>query len=1518
MEKRKEWRMVFFIVSVIWLLLRTSVTFAGMDVNGVQPIRKGSAGEAVWIKSPTQGIYSSWKKTGGFKVPAEYCNIIEPTGSTFYEAFGTTCSPQKITEAYLEDGYELTNMNPMTENAFFGFDIKKNTKGKCGIRARNLQLYDNEKREYVKLDCRITILDWEDETERSKLSHHIAIGKSARSAINTAGINESSLIWEYFLAGTDTPYNVKSNLTFDDIDAKQYIAFDADQVTNQFVSEDTNLSYKFASGLNLYFNPEVRDDVSRDPKNAMGAAYHTDSLRFTYGVDRKGTWCYFGYLNYAMFKPTPNDPAKFVSDSDEKEHKEVLLSNREETITYKVRQVVASGYAEETYLKNFLMEDTLEPCLQILSAKVQQDGKDCSLFDVDTRGQKVTAAAKASALNSTSFYNKTYDLVIEAKIKDGITDEELEQYTKGDVFTVENTGTVTIDDTPRNTDEVQVKTWEATADKTVSDADETKMKANTIPSRLEPFTYEVSVPVPAEVDTMSKLQLSDEVESCLEVQDVKVMADDADVSAYWSIRTAGNHVVAEANNPGPEFAGKTFKLRITAQGKPVSDETLQEHGHYNGDKSLLYFHNTGKLTYRLAEGKEVEHTTDRVTTTVRLPVDMGIEKTVDRYEHQVGDPIYYKATIGHHTADCDASDIVVRDTDLKDFELDVPNAKVSGVKKFKLVAIEGGWEFTTEKLAKDQTVTIDFTAKAKKVLNGTIPKNTATVKCFGVPQKADSEEIYVNSPKMKLTKKTERNAYQVGDTLDYELEISQINKGCFMRDVIFTDIIKTEGVNILPGSIIVLDKNGKDLTHTMDVTIKNNTFTIETKRNFSDSTESIPPKDRGKEPYDQVDLMGYLKICYSAKAAEESLSGMDVINTAQLPTRPNTNKEPIKDDPNIPSGGTEIEHQVPIKGAELRVTKESDKKTYEVGETALYTVKTEQIREDYTAKNVVLRDRFEVGGMEIVKDSIRVKHERKDITEDCKITTTENSYEIHTGEDLAYNETMTVTYKVVFTSDKLLGESVVNVAAADADNTKEKETENIVGLGDWQAGLKIQKDSDKTEYETGDMAHYTLLVSNEKDNAAEDVVIEDTVKTEGLELQPESIKVFYRSGASESEITRQCRTEADVRGFTIKTGRGLPKGNTIRVTYDVKIASKELAGKKGENIAIASGDNAPPAEDPHEVPILPLAVLEIEKKTDKDIYTILEDVKYTLKVTNTGQQTAKNVVIADSIVTKGLRLLADTITVKGPDGTDMTKKCDIQTEETGFKILTGKNLEKKETMTVTYGVKIEDEALAGKEFENMAAAAADNAEKKETADKSPVEPLTQVKIQKTAARELYRNGDVVNYKVVAEPVKKIAAKNSVIEDLTEGGGVFLKPDSIKINENGKDITANCKIQAKGNYFRIDTGRKLSYGNHYQITYKVKVKEHSGMLKNRVQIAGDNFHSAEADYIIGTEKSAAKGEKRMTERKVPPAQKEGTAAPETKKEGRAISTGDRSFLLVTVLVLTSLAIMMLAVFFRKRK
>lgn len=1466
MNKTQEHLLVSLLAVFLLAVMLASVlpVFATMEITGSEPIDAKGSGLKQW-KEDHRGSHSSWEKPGdGFTVPADYSNRVESTKDTSYSAFGTTSDPQKAKDANNKDITYVERPN-VTEKTYFSFDITENSKGKCGTWARNLQIFDNEKREFVRLDCRITILDWTDETGRTSNAHHILIQKAPRSSIEMAGLEEATLIWEYFLAGTGKPYKIKSNTTFDDIDTWQYIGFRADQVERQFVSSDTRLSYKYEGGMNLYYNPDRTNYPDRDPRNAMGVAYKTDSLEFTYGVKNSGAWAHFGYLSYAMFNITPNDPFKLVSDRDEKDQKQVLLSNREEPVTYKIRQVVSSGYSSETYMKNFIMEDTLADCLEILSAKVKQDGADCDLFEVTVKGQAVKAEAKASALKTDDFYNKNYDLVIQAKIKSGITEEELKQYMKGDMVTISNTGTVTIDDTPRKTDEVTLQTWEAKPGKTVSDDDEKKVTSNTIPSRLQPFTYDVELQVPEEVDTLSKLEFTDNLEDCLEVKGVKVIADDADVSSYWSITTNGNKVVAAAKNPGKDFAGRRFSLRITAQVKFVSDEVLQTHGHFNEDKSLLHFKNTGKLTYRLAEGEDVLSETNTVNTAVRLPLDIRIIKNVDRYEHQVGDPIHYTVKVVHNTADCDASDVVVKDTDLEHFDLDVPNAKVSGIKDYTMKTVDGGWKFTAEKLAPGQEVTIAFTAKAKKVLNGTTPVNTAALKCFGVPEKQDSEEIYVNSPKMKLTKKAERTSYKVGNTIDYELELSQINKGCFMRDVIFTDTIETKGVNIMPGTIIVLDRNGKDVTGTMDVTIENNTFTVKTKRNFSDSTQTIIPKTKGKTPYDTIDLTGYLKICYSAKAADDSLSGQNVVNTAKLPTRPNTNKELIKDDPAIPSGGTQIEHKVPIVGAELRISKQSDKKTYEVGEKGTYTLKVEQIREDYDAENVVIKDTFQQGGIKIDKDSFSVKHERKDITGDCRITVTDNGFEIHIGTNLAYNESITVTYKVLFESSSLSGESILNAAEASADNAKPKETENIVGVGDWLAALDLQKTSDKKEYEVGDTIHYRLDVTNAKKNTAEQVTVKDSVKTEGIQLEPDSIKVLYIAGSSEDDITKQCRIDADKGGFTIATKRNLPKENSIRVTYEAVVVDKQLAGKTADNIAAAGADNAPQTEKPHQVQILPLAELEISKKAEKELYTISEDPAYTLKVTGTGEQTAKNVIITDHIATKGVSLLQDSITVTGPDGADITKKCKIKTQENSLAIETGKDLKQGESITVSYTVKITDRELAGKKINNLAAAEAENAEQKTSDSSVKIEPPAKLSIEKTAEKKIYKTGDTIAYTLNIKTVSKETARNVVIEDIIKTTGVQLQKDSIRISDEEKDFTKDCSIKALGNRFEIQTKRDLALNKKFFVTYKAEIKTKNSDGKKIINIAaaaGDNTDKVKDMALIKispTEEKAAAAE-----------------------------------------------------------
>lgn len=1432
MNIRKQKSLWPLLALAFFLLIQAAIgtlpVFAAYDLSNSQPIKVDGDGYEDW-RLNHKGYHSSWVSPGsGFEVPASYANIIQSTGDVTYSAFGKTSKVTEALKAYDKDHPNAERSDP-TDDGYFSFDIKENSRGGFGMWAKNLRIYDNEKREHVRLDCKVTVTDWEDETAHTPNAHHVLIQKFARPNINASGLKEVTLKWEYFLAGTDTRYKIKSNVTFDDIDATQYVGFQSEQVLRQFAGRLTRLHYKNEDGLNIYHNPDEKNYEAGDPRNAFGAVYHTDTLKFTYGTENQGTWAHFGYLAYAMFRPTPNDPTKTVSDKDEKDAGEALLSNEGETFTYKVRQVIAMGYAEATFFNSFVMEDTLNECLRVVSAKVQRGSEDCDDFNVSVSGTKVTATAKSTALENEGFYNKTYTLVIKAKLNEGVTDEQLRPYLDGDVARVPNQATVTIDDDPRVTREVGVLVWRPEPTKRVSDNDETKVVSNVIPSRLEAFTYDVQQTVPSQVKNLSKFGFIDQVEECLEVRDVSILEGDTDVTGSWSIDTSGNQVTAFAKNTGNDLAGKSYAMRIVARVKNVPDETLRNHGHYSADKSILNFKNGARLVYRIGDVESDNGAdTNQVDTTVRLPVDIGVTKDVDRYEHQVGDPINYTVRVSHGTDDCDASDVVVQDTDLEDFDLDLAKAKVTGVTDHTLESVPGGWKFTTPKLEKGQTATIEFEARAKKVLNGTIVPNVATVKCFAVPEKSDNEEIYINSPKMEVRKKTERSGYAVGETVDYALELTQINEGCFMRDVSLTDLIKTDGVKLLPGSLIVMDKTGKDVTKDINVTFNGNKgFTIKTGQNFAGPSGTVSPTIKGVAPYQDLAFNTYLKIEYSAKLASDDLAGMNVENAAVSPATENTNGEAIKDDPDIPSGGGEDQAILPVRGAELRVQKTSDKNTYEVGDTGKYTVAVEQIRPDYTAKNVVVKDQFQLTGMKIAAGSLKVKHGRTDITDSCAIEATENGYVVETNRDLAYNETLTVTYQVLFESERLRNQEIVNVAVSSADNAKEVETDETVVVGDWQAGLDLEKASDRQEYEVGDTVRYTLKATNIKDDPAREVTIQDEIAQSGIEINPDSIRVIYRSGSEEKDITDSCGISADKTHFEIQTNHGLAKDKWMLVEYEAVIMDKSLAGQQVDNLAVVDASNAEPVEAPHQVDVLPLTKLAIEKSTDKESYRIFEDVHYTLTVTNVGERTARNVFIEDEILTNGIVLRPDTITLSGPDGADITKECEIQTEGSHFSISTGRNLEKGEKMGVTYSANIEDKSLAGKSVDNVAIASADNADEDETTEQAPVEPLAILDLVKTANRETYTILDNPSYTLRVASVGESTARQVVIEDTIQTKGVGLLPESIKVMDSeGADITEDCEIKTNDAHFEIQTGKDLVRGDYVTVTYAVKIVDRS--------------------------------------------------------------------------------------------
>lgn len=1313
MRVKSKRNLAVFAIALVVLIgtgISAAKAFGALDVSGAKSIAEGGSGEPEWKAPPHNGQHSSWESPGnGFTVPADYANKLKKAEDFHCESFGRTCKLQTLKDLYAN----VSSFPARQDSTHFCFDIQENSKEGCGIWLRNIMIYDNEEGKDVKLDCKLTIMDWADETKSTPEKHHVVLTKTkALPSIDIAGLNEVRLKWDYYRAGTENPYRVKSNVTFNDIDSCQYMGFKVEQAVHQFAHTNTALKFKSKDGYSLYTDPDYGNDEAMDPKQAFGVAYESDSILYTYGTLTNGTFSTFGELSYSMFRPMPNDPTKSVSDSDETEKKQVLLSSPDETITYNIQQVVANGYAPADYMKSFVMEDSLAECMEILSAKVQQNGMDSELFNITTEDHVVRAKAKESALKSSGFYNKTYNLVITAKLKKGITLQDLEIYKKGDMVAIPNTGTVIIDDTPRVTDEVKVLLWNAKPYKKVSDSDETNVDFNTLSSGKEPFVYTISQKIPEEVDSLSSLEFSDDVEACLEIKKVRMLENGADAGSKWSIRTEENQVKASTKDLGKHAAGKSYVMEITAQIKSVPDKLLQDHKHYSKDKEKLKFKNRGSITYGLSDGEEHTALTNKVKTELKLPTNIQITKRADQYEHQVGDPINYTVEITHTTGDCKATDLIVRDTDLKHFDLDLSEAQVTGAKTYTLKPVTGGWEFRTDELPQGKELSIQFTAKAKKVLNGRLVQNTALVKCLGVPEKSDKEEIYINSPKMKVVKKTEQDNYKTGDTANYEVELSQINKGCFMRNVILVDTIHTEGVNILPDTIKVMDKNGKDRTREMDTSVNGKTLTIQTKKNLSDKSEHIPAEEQGRAAYTDLDLTKGLNISYSAKITS-AMHDSQIISRTEAPSCLNTNDELIKNDPDIPSGGAETEHKLAIvqspAEAGLRIEKSADKKQYAVGETGLYMVKVWQTRKGSQAENVKIWDKFRQKGVIIDKESIKVFCNKNNITESCSISRAESSYEIKTNRDLPYGNAIIVTYKARFEAEELKDTEVTNTAAAKADNTKEKETDHTVQIGNAPASLELEKTSRQKTYEPGELLQYTVKAVSAGSGKAENVTIEDTLKTKGASFEPESICVEDKEGV---DITKSCKVNKDGRTFSIETGKDLEPGEWIVLTY-AAAADESLKGKEVENLAAGRADNAAEKKAACTVNIRDTSSgLQIVKESDKSRYIPNETIQYALTITATGAYPAKNVVIRDEIKTEGAVLDSECITIEDDKGTDLTKDCRIETTSSGFVIHTQQALETGRWLRVTYKAEA-DESLIGKDVSNLAAVTADNAERAE-------------------------------------------------------------------------------------------------------------------------------------------------------------------------------------------------------------
>ena len=697
---------------------------------------------------------------------------------------------------------------------------------------------------------------------------------------------------------------------------------------------------------------------------------------------------------------------------------------------------------------------------------------------------------------------------------------------------------------------------------------------------------------------------------------------------------------------------------------------------------------------------------------------------------------------------------------------------------------------------------------------------------------SNSVETALVTPAWSVDKTADAYEYEVGDVIRFTSTFTQTERNAQCREVVFSDNLP-RGMQLIPETLQA--------------------------RGLRSIPEAKVEGNRWSYSFDKFDYGDTLTVTYSAVALQSG-NGIEQVNLAAA----HANNCMDENDPAEVWGNS----------AKLSIEKSADYYEHRIGASdedagvVEYTVVVENTKEGTIANDVVIDDtslpeglrvaRTNAGDIEVAvsglpesveypcagSDSVHGETETREVS--AATTPRGTGFETSVNH-LPANVPVTLTYRC-YPEMKLAGWEVGNTATARAKNAAREQASALIWLN--QPILRVEKTASLPSYDVGDFITYHLKVTNEAAGTlGRNLVISDLLRTKGVELQRDSIRIWDSAG---NDITDSCtiRTNRNEPTFIAETHLplvnsadertvwsfgeqtvpgsnplGAPGETAVYVDYTVAVADVELAGQTVSNTALAVVDE-PNTKTVDETDVAVRgARLNLSKRSDSARYRVGDVARYELSVAQTRNGIAHDVVVEDAFEQRlPVAIDAGSIEVRNGQG-DVVEPKSLATRENdagdvvGFSLETGCDLAGDETLSVSY-----DAAMKGacEHVRNRAEAKAEDALGDTAMNVVAVAgPSADARIEKTANRSEARVGERVSFTIEAT-ITESDAENVVLRDKSLPEGMPIDRNSVVVRVNGAP-TEDARLSFAGNGFTAELG-DLCEGDVVCATFDATVQD----------------------------------------------------------------------------------------------